>query len=480
MIQNPGVCPIEGYTVLGVSTTRTSQTSGTIGQFGSGSKHSTNLLLRHNISPIVFCANLRLDFDTIVKKVYDGLENGEYGQVVVHMSGKDADGKQVKRKQELSFSIEFGTQDWDNISMALREYVSNAIDRTIRQEGDFREALQEERLCVKFVQDNQVRAKSDYTRVFVPVSPYVEEFHDTLHKRFLHFREPDSLNKKILPKRNRGIINPQSVMLYKNGVLVCEISGSKSVFDYNFGTELKLDESRNIEQHQARTYAAQALRDADPNSIKQAFQSILKQEDVWEASFSKWDLSLENIYNSEQKKAAKENWHKGFDMAVGDAVICKDAATANLIQRKGLKVQLVENDAVYRTLDQIETLKTAEKILSHFEKNGIEIIDANKYALEAVDIVWQWVVDAKLTQGKDKPPVFGFIDIMKAEGETQGFYRDGKVYLNQYFSEGGVNHQLLGTAIEEVCHYITGSGDNSRDFQNFFIQMLVTLMENKK
>ena len=46
VIQNPGVAPIEGFTLLGVSTTRDCGVEGTIGQFGSGNKHAINVLLR--------------------------------------------------------------------------------------------------------------------------------------------------------------------------------------------------------------------------------------------------------------------------------------------------------------------------------------------------------------------------------------------------------------------------------------------------
>ena len=42
-IQNPGVAPVEGFTLLGVSTTRDCGVEGTIGQFGSGNKHAINV-----------------------------------------------------------------------------------------------------------------------------------------------------------------------------------------------------------------------------------------------------------------------------------------------------------------------------------------------------------------------------------------------------------------------------------------------------
>ena len=63
-IQNPGVAPVEGFTLLGVSTTRDCGVEGTIGQFGSGNKHAINVLLRAGLKVIVYCGKTRLDFQT--------------------------------------------------------------------------------------------------------------------------------------------------------------------------------------------------------------------------------------------------------------------------------------------------------------------------------------------------------------------------------------------------------------------------------
>ena len=63
-IENVGVCPPEGFTVLGVSLADTSSNQGVIGQFGSGNKHGVAVCLRHDVQPIVFCGSLRLEFFT--------------------------------------------------------------------------------------------------------------------------------------------------------------------------------------------------------------------------------------------------------------------------------------------------------------------------------------------------------------------------------------------------------------------------------
>ena len=64
LIQNPGIAPVEGYTLLGVSTTRNCGVAGTIGQFGSGAKHAINTLLRAGLRLLIYCGKTRLEFTT--------------------------------------------------------------------------------------------------------------------------------------------------------------------------------------------------------------------------------------------------------------------------------------------------------------------------------------------------------------------------------------------------------------------------------
>ena len=63
-IENVGVCPPEGFSVLGVSLADTSKNVGVIGQFGSGSKNAVAVLLRNELSPVVFAGTLKLEFGT--------------------------------------------------------------------------------------------------------------------------------------------------------------------------------------------------------------------------------------------------------------------------------------------------------------------------------------------------------------------------------------------------------------------------------
>ncbi len=133
-IENIGVCPPEGFTVLGVSLADTSTNEGVIGHFGSGSKHGVAVLLRNDLAPIVFAGTLKLEFSTRPQVVSDSQASKEFGRVVVKYGGTDSmTGANRSSTEDLGFVLDYGKQDWQEVALALREFVSNAIDRSIRE-----------------------------------------------------------------------------------------------------------------------------------------------------------------------------------------------------------------------------------------------------------------------------------------------------------------------------------------------------------
>ena len=168
---------------------------GVIGQFGSGNKHGVAVLLRHGLSPVVFAGTLRLEFGTRPQTVADSQATKEFARVVVKYGGTDpVTGASRSSTEDLGFVLSYGEKDWNEVALALREFVSNAIDRSIREQGDW------SGVKIEIVDEPQVRAKRDYTRVFVPLSAEVLEFYNDLGKWFLHFSEPESLGQGDPPE----------------------------------------------------------------------------------------------------------------------------------------------------------------------------------------------------------------------------------------------------------------------------------------
>ena len=119
-------------------------------------------------------------------------------------------------------------------------------------------------------------------------------------------------------------------------------------------------------------------------------------------------------------------------------------------------------------------VKTADQVLDAHEQKGRIKQAPTEAAMKTVDIVWGWLEDLDMTQGKDKPEVGCYRDIMNGESEVLGFQEGDCVYLREDIA-GAVNKFTLKTAFEEVVHYVTGATDNSRDFQNFLIDCFVEI-----
>ena len=76
-----------------------------------------------------------------------------------------------------------------------------------------------------------------------------------------------------------------------------------------------------------------------------------------------------------------------------------------------------------------------------------------------------------MTNRKPMPIVCCFREIMEGESECLGYHETG---TDKVFLRDDVGGKLaLKTALEEVAHYITGAMDSSRDFQQFFIDLVV-------
>ena len=123
-IENIGVCPPEGFTVLGVSLADTSDNQAVIGQFGSGNKHGVAVCLRNNVGPVVFCGTLRLDFFTKPQTVADSKASKDFARVCVKYGGTDpTTGASRSSTEDLGFVMSYGEKDWSGIALALREFV---------------------------------------------------------------------------------------------------------------------------------------------------------------------------------------------------------------------------------------------------------------------------------------------------------------------------------------------------------------------
>ena len=477
-IENPGVCPTEGFILLGATSKRLADNDSpfTIGQFGSGNKHAVNVLLRAKLYPIVFCGNHRLEYGTKPGKMKALEGDAAYNRVIVKHGGTDEDGASVTFTEELSQTDEYGSLDWTCIGMAFREFVSNAIDAAIavNRQANGKVKWPWDGVKVELVPEEKLRAKKGYTRVFVPAdNEEVIRFFANLGKWFLHFSEPEAITEAILSKKSRNL-DPdcKTAVIYRRGVRVREIDqySSESLFDYNLN-DLRVDESRNVDDYQCRNAATKAMAKANPGILAHWMRSF-RTGIFWEHQFGGYELKPQWGDNPEEVAARKANWNKALEL-VGDSVVlaAKDGPVQALA-RKGYK-PLEVPETVVRAAEEYDC-PTPSKILSADELNGRESFEPTPDAVAALDWVWEQTARAGMSDGKTRPRIRCFRKVMDGGTVVRGFFREGVVYINEDVAVGA-SVELRQTVLEEIAHYLTGSKDETRDLQDWAFKLAVRL-----
>jgi hypothetical protein len=408
MIQNRGVAPEGSYSILGASSSR--GVVGTIGQFGTGNKHAVNCCLR--------------------------------------------EGLKVRARD---WTLDWGALDWVCVGMGLREFVSNALDRSARN-GSIQDAIDNGDLKVELTE--KVQAKSGYTRVYVEASPDVLKYLSELHKRFLAF----SVYPKgtLMPKAGRGIAG-DGAMIYREGVFVRQV-GLPSLYDYNFSAgDLDIDDCRNSSHYGVSSAVGKAIANASPEELVHILESLGRDEKTFESG-------LDSSYFSPSwhgpKDEQKEAWQKAWQMCFGNAILTDGTdVVGDFVTKKGHTPKFIAAEG-WRTSLAAFGIKSHREVLSDNERLGYVPMPATAAAQKAVDQVWEWVQAANMDFGKQKPPVHCFKNIMNAGSTTFGYYEKGAVYLNSTIADE-CGKFTLKVALEEVAHYVTGANDTARDFQDF-------------
>lgn len=461
-IENSGFCDTDALLMLGVSTTRSSSQSETIGMFGSGTKHAICVCLRHGLNPIIFVNQLRMEFFTQTRIIH-GVNYGQQVNVVnVKISGKDKNGKQIKTEKECGFVQEFGAIDWTDINMGLREFVSNALDAS-------KELDRMDELSIELVADNQVRAKTGNTRVFVFATPEVNRFYTTLGDRFLHFTHEDVYTSKLLPAAS------DTGKIYRRGVLVGNLD-KKSLFDYNL-RDVELDESRNIKGYTAINAVGNMLAKATVSQIMKFMESTQKEDDVWEHGVNSYNVDLP--WEVAKRKPIFENWETAWKNSFGDnAVICRNEIhLMERLEKKGFKPVPIDKNNIFELLESLSIPSHVTNLNSHEQKN-IEYDIAPESLLENVSRIWNklWVMN--LTNNKEMPKVLTFKRMTTEGKDLLGFYsnEESAIFINQDMV--GESEKLNETILEELSHHITGASDYSRDFQNFILKIALKMIDS--
>lgn len=460
MIQNPGVAPIEAYTLLGASGSRNNDAVN--GQFGTGNKLGITTLLREGYMVKVYCGKDRLVFGS--RKA--DFEGEPIHRVTVSVNGKKA--------VDCGWTLDWGCMDWTKTAMGLRELVANALDASMKGRG-YDADLASGDLAVKLVETKQVKAKAGFTRVFVSVgvgesAKEIRSYVDELPKRFLHFSDTD-LGQKILPKAGRSISGSDRAMIYRMGIFVCEIDGI-STYDYNLDAhEITIDECRNSNEYSVRASIARVLRKASAEELTPVLQAIGQRRKTMETRLDPDYLlpSWESATN-EQTAQWQAAWKQSFNNAV---MTTNNQANMEYVQRKGYRAQEIDSSAWRETLGRLG-IKADSDVLSASEAKGYVPVGADMDHVREVERVWGVVQGQKLDAGKPQPKVACFNRLDNSD-DISYYVEDGTIFILERIADtGGPDFQAV--ILQGIAEHVTGAGSLTTRFQDFITDLAVSML----
>ena len=409
-VQNAGEADVKDMTLLGLSTSRGNQDR--IGQFGTGFIQGVLTCIRHGVTPVVYVGSDRLTFHI----------EGDKDEVVFKFKG---------RKYRLNVCIGFGEIDWTDVKMGIREFISNAIDA---DSGWTDQTV---------TTSNGMRGQPGITRVFLPYAPFAD-YHRNLSRYFLHSIGKE--NQRILFKEK-----PCECRVFRKGVFVCEVQDSLSLFDYNFGDEMGVDECRNLSTYMAAHYARKAIRGTDDHRvIDMILDAVVDNMNYAEVSSA--DYARYHDWN----KAWSERWSRHR----GNLHVCSEVMLP-YISRKTKDAVVIGSPEWLQILIKHLGAKDASIVLDPIERDGGEVLPASQEAESTVGKAWAAMERLKLTGGRTRPTVRMFRKLDENGSSIHGYYMDNCVYLRED------NQSNLYVALHELAHHITGADDDTHDFTSF-------------
>jgi hypothetical protein len=473
MISNPGRAPVEGYTLFGATSKRESTDKRIIGTFGSGNKHGISLALRQGINPLVFCGETRLSFYTKPVNIVGVAKTTTSQRLCVKVSGLDHDSQPVNYDKELDHTLEYGSSDWKDISFALREFVSNAIDACYEQN------LSHDDVKIALVDENDIKGECGYTKVYIPATMPVMEFYQHIDKWFLHFNEDAYLGQSVLPKNNRNKVSKNNAVIYRRGVLVREYGTDKdpcaSLFDYNLD-DMALNESRDSSDWDVRYYCSKALVNASPAIVKLLIESVINGDNYWEHNLDSY--SFTTGYDSKEKiSKRKDLWESTIAKmtAAGENYCFCSDSMARVVREKGY-FPIVAPSNIYKFAVE-HGLRHDAKVLTADDMANRQLSPATPAVINCLDNFWDYIVSLGLDYGRSKPAISCFKCMTQGSATTLGFWRDDCVFINTDIAEN-ICDALRDTMVEELAHHITKATDGSRDFANWLIRFSVESYKN--
>ncbi len=436
MIQNSGEVPIWGIRLMGFS----NKTADKIGRFGTGLKESIALLARLGLQPIIFSGELRMDFKV---ELLDGQEEicfklseerGRFAADVWH---------------GLGIHPNLGRHDWDDPWMIFREVVCNALDES-GKDNLFHDVCHHEPVGV-------VGA----TRFYIPATKAIVEAYGTIEDKLLplgHYEVETEITGTGRAIKNR---KKNKLQVFHRGVWIQE-NTCESLFDYEID-DLKLNESRSADWYTINTEVSKLVAYYTQPQAQALLHAMLKEKktDLYEA-----DVVQNASYYVDLDT---QSWSHAFYSIFGENAVLTDDNQLYYDKLKKIgKDPVVVIRSGLRALLRAAGVSTVDQVLTREQRDWESIADPSEATQDVFDGVWNRLVLTGRTFGAEKPELRIFTEAPGKSGITFGSYTKGRVYLNESIVGSKMERRAC---LEELAHHISESGDETREFQTFLLEL---------
>lgn len=413
-IQNKGELDIRLIALMGGTTKADNPYK--IGEFGSGLKYTLAYLFRNNLDFKIFIGEKEVEITLDTEDI-----NGDIFEIIC-ING-----------HRTSITTKMG-KSWE-AWMIIRELWSNALD-----EG---EAIKES--------TETIIGLPGTTTFYIQIDAAVRAVMLNWTNYFVHDTEP------LCENETHAIYSGgDSLRLYKNGILIFEDKKRIGLFSYDI-KNAELNELREFKGH-ITWELVKALSQANAKVIT---------------------YYLENITDTHYEGEMDYNWYISFATTwrdtIGNAKLIHQKAVDIIKDKKAdfdLSGMIVVPTQVYTFLskqfDGIGSLRTADKINEFFEIHSEELTNRIKEGLAILEAC-DYFIHPELTFVCG---VFGNKNIL-AQINTDA----KQIYLSERLLDRPL-FDICAMLIEENEHFRTGMSDESREFQQHFINLYAkTLMD---
>lgn len=391
-----------------------------IGRFGTGLKYCLAYLIRNNIDFHIFPGSEKSKItykkETISETEFRIIQINDVSTSVTDQMGIDFLAWQV-----------------------IREIYSNALD-----EGGY---------SVDIVESDEIQGEEGYTSFYIQLNQDFKDVWDNWDKYFIQNRKPmcETDSFAVYPSTDK-------LRLYKQGILIYEDKYYSSIFDYDF---------KNADINEIREY--KGLKDLDIYNVL----SSLDKNNI--------DYFLNNINDEHYESTMDYSWSfKNFNdnwkETIGEAkIITKEQK--DKLKGKNTNVDLSHTvevpDNLYKALNKqfegISALRVASENNSFYEiysekleqkiKKVLAILESCDYSIHP---------ELKFIYG-----VFG-----SPNTRAQIKFEDKEILLSEELLECSL-FDVCAVLIEENEHFKTNYSDETREFQQHFINLFTKMLFDK-